>query len=422
MYDDSKSYKRIMNINKDIVSEIAKQYGDAFYILDTEQFTKNFKELLEEFRNYYPETYIAYSYKTNYTPRLCKIVDDLGGYAEVVSHMEMEIARRLGIDYKKIAFNGPYKDKNAVCDMLLNDGHVNLDSMYDFEIAKELADQHPEKRIGVGVRCNFDVGDGVLSRFGFDVDGEDFKIVMNEIKQHSNMYLRGLHCHFANRSLEYWGERARGMVEIVKQYLNDDFEYFCLGGGLFGKMADSLKVQFATPIPTYKEYADTVAKTVADGLAEYPVEKRPKLFIEPGSALVGDAMKFVSKVESIKNVRGKDIATLLGSIYNINPTLNTKNPPIQVIHMADDQQEYENLDFAGFTCIESDYLYKGYNGQLHIGDYVVFGNVGSYSVVLKPPFILPNFPVLELEDNNIKLIKRGEIFDDIFHTFIFERD
>jgi len=39
-------------------------------------------------------------------------------------------------------------------------------------------------------------------------------------------------------------------------------------------------------------------------------------------------MKFACKVESIKNIRGKDIATVLGSIYNINPTLNKKNPPV----------------------------------------------------------------------------------------------
>ena len=111
----------------------------------------------------------------------------------------------------------------------------------------------------------------------------------------------------------------------------------------------------------------------------------------------------------------------MGSIYNINPTLNKKNPPITVMHDSADSEaaDYHDLDFAGFTCIESDYLYRGYDGPLAIGDFVVFENVGSYSVVLKPPFILPNFPILEITDHGIDIIKRQETFDDLFHTFNF---
>ncbi len=58
--------------------------------------------------------------------------------------------------------------------------------------------------------------------------------------------------------------------------------------------------------------------------------------------------------------------------------------------------QYQSIDFGGYTCIESDYIYKNYNGDLAEGDYVIFGNAGSYSVVLKPPFILPNFAIVEL--------------------------
>ena len=80
---------------------------------------------------------------------------------------------------------------------------------------------------------------------------------------------------------------------------------------------------------------------------------------------------------------------------------------------------HEDLDFGGFTCIETDYLYRHFNGRLAVGDYVVFGNVGSYSVVLKPPFILPNFPIIDLSGNKAEIIKRGESFDDLFKTFSF---
>ena len=184
-------------------------------------------------------------------------------------------------------------------------------------------------------------------------------------------------------------------------------------------MANTLKVQFDSYIPDYKEYAEVIAGSFAK---RFSGAEKPVLFIEPGSAPVGDAMKFVAKVVSLKTVRGKNIATLLGSIYNINPTLNKKNPPICVYHSGDNEpQWFDDLDFGGYTCIESDYLYRGYSGKIAVGDYVIFGNVGSYSVVLKPPFILPNFPIVDYNDETGQIVpvKDAETFDDLFHTYRF---
>lgn len=74
---------------------------------------------------------------------------------------------------------------------------------------------------------------------------------------------------------------------------------------------------------------------------------------------------------------------------------------------------------VGFTCIEGDVLYRNYTGELAVNDAVVISNCGSYSLVMKPPFILPNFPVLDICGENVEVIKRAETFDDIFHTFNF---
>ena len=185
-----------------------------------------------------------------------------------------------------------------------------------------------------------------------------------------------------------------------------------IGGGLFGKMADSLKAQFTSEIPDYKEYA----KAAATVFAEYFKGKdmAPELIIEPGSAVVGDCMKFVGTVKTIKNVRGKYFASVLGSQKNISMT--GVNPPMEVVRMSEGQ-EYEGVDLVGFTCIEGDVLYKNYTGKLAVGDVIVISNCGSYSLVMKPPFILPNFPVLDICGDEIEVIKRAETFDDIFHTF-----
>ncbi|MBE5747091.1 MAG: pyridoxal-dependent decarboxylase [Clostridiales bacterium] len=403
-------------MDKELLKTLTEKYGDAFYLLESAQFRKNYAELKNAFTKIYPHFNIAYSYKTNYTPKLCKIVDELGGYAEVVSDMEMEIALRVGVKPEKIIWNGPYKNAKKVEDLLVMGGTVNLDSAYEFDLLRKVSQRHPDKQLSVGIRCNFDVNDGVVSRFGFDVAGEEFKSALALVNELPNVTLVGLQCHFATRSLPTWRPRAEGMLRLLDE-IGIAPRRIDLGGGLFGKMHESLKAQFDSAIPTYEEYANAVAPLFAERFAG--VENPPELLIEPGSALVGDCMRFASKVVNIKDVRGKAIATLLGSIYNINPTLNKKNPPIEVYAMGGEQQTYTDLDFGGFTCIESDYLYRHYAGALAQGDIVIFGNVGSYSVVLKPPFILPNFPVLDISEGGEELIKRGENFDDLFHTFAF---
>lgn len=398
------------------IKQLSEKVGDAFYMLDGKQFKDNFIELKSEFSKIYPDFNIAYSYKTNYTPKLCRIVNELGGFAEVVSDMEMEIALRIGVEPKKIIWNGPYKNAKKVEQLLVMGGTVNIDSAYEIDLVADIADRHPNHKLNIGIRCNFDVGDGIVSRFGFDIESEDFKKALSLFETRKNLYLIGLQCHFATRRLETWKPRAEGMLALIDQ-LGIVPEHIDLGGGLFGKMADSLKAQFDSEIPTYKQYAEAGAPTFAEHFKNS--KKKPLLLIEPGSALVGDCMKFASRVVNIKEVRGKAIATLLGSIYNINPTLNKKNPPIEVYAMGERQREYKDLDFGGFTCIESDYLYRHYDGKLAKGDMVVFGNAGSYSVVLKPPFILPNFPIIDITDGKLEIIKRGEGFDDLFHTFAF---
>ena len=57
--------------------------------------------------------------------------------------------------------------------------------------------------------------------------------------------------------------------------------------------------------------------------------------------------------------------------------------------------------------------------MLAVGDRLVFGNTGGYSVVSKPQFIRPNCRMLAWERTGAREIMRPETFEDVFDKFVF---
>lgn len=397
-----------------------KQFGDGFYLLDSDIFIENYKGLTYAFKKHYSNFSIAYSYKTNYIPKLGKLVKEQGGFAEVVSEMELEIAKKTGVPFEKIIWNGPLKNRVVLDDFLLNGGCANIDNLDEWLHISDLVGKNTEKTFNVGLRCNFDVGDGVLSRFGIDIDSQEFDEICKGIASQKNVRLTSIQCHFAKRNASFWEKRAKTMLSVY-DFLLSEFnlrpERIDLGGGLSGYMSADFAKQVGAVQYGYKNFAEASARLVAEHFKGS--DFKPMLLIEPGTAVVADCMRTVFKVMNIKNIRGKSIATVFGSQKNIS--MQGLNPPLTVVHGTGPSKEYEDLDFAGYTCIEGDYLYKGYSGKLAEGDYIVLENCGSYSVVMKPPFILPNFPVVDISNgiDKVEIIKREERFDDLFVSYNF---
>ena len=79
-----------------VFQKIAEDYGTPVYVFDRKAFEENYRSFVGIFQKRYPNYRLSYSYKTNYVPYVCKCVKDMGGYAEVVSDMEYNLAKKLG--------------------------------------------------------------------------------------------------------------------------------------------------------------------------------------------------------------------------------------------------------------------------------------------------------------------------------------
>ncbi|MEO0837498.1 MAG: decarboxylase [Cyanobacteria bacterium J06643_5] len=416
-----------MSISWDELNNLEKEYGDSFYILDLRKFENNYKDFLEGFRKIYPKANFGYSYKTNYVPLLCKSVNLMGGYAEVVSQMEYELALQIGVKPEKIIFNGPLKHQNDLEKAIIKGSKINLDCQEEVEIVAALARRFPEHKIEVGIRCNFDIGASRISRFGFDVEAGELDNIFRAFAELDNCSVAGLHCHLntVTRSIDSYALRTQKILELSDYYFqNSNPKFLDIGGGFFSSMADDLRQQFDFHIPSYQEYATAIASQFKERfLSSSNLELIPELILEPGVAVVADVMKYVGKIVGLKTIRSRKIALVVGSIHNVKPTMTDKklssklyvNPNISHQHKIKGP-----CDLVGYTCMEHDCLYKDYAEEVGIGDYLVFDNIGAYTIVFKPPFIRPNPPIISYDSamNEYSLCRRKETSADVFSTYV----
>lgn len=401
------------------IKSLIKSNSTPFYLFDEAEFINNYRTLESIFKAIYPDYHISYSYKTNYTPFICELVKHLGGYAEVVSDMEYTLAKKLGYNNTNIVYNGPSKGPEMY-EHLENNGILNIDSLDEAKRIGTYCNAHINKQYKVGIRINMDLGTDFISRFGLEDDSPELLETIKVIRNTNNLKLVGLHCHISRcRGLEAWRQRSAIMLSMADKYIDGIPEYISLGSGMYADMTDYLKSQFGgSTVPSYEDYAEAAIRPFAEHYKDSA--EKPKLFTEPGTTVVARYLSFISKVLSIKQIRGRNIANMDGDYHNLGEICTIKKLPTYVIPGGNNQTYYNNIDIMGFTCLEQDVMMSGWSGELAEGDIIVFENCGGYSIVSKPQFIKPQSAMyVKRVSGDIKMIMRPESFDDVFGKFIF---
>lgn len=404
-------------IDHDALNNIINKYPTPFYIFDKIAFIQNYKQLEKSFKTVYPNYQISYSYKTNYTPGICKLVKMLGGFAEVVSDMEYKLAKKLGYEDSKIVYNGPEKGE-ALFEHLERNGILNVDNLEELKKVIAYCENHPKGKYSIGLRINMDICPTFISRFGFEEGSDEYKAALRDIESCKNLQLVGIHCHISRaRGLEAWRQRALKMIHVADEIFKDAPQYISLGSGMFGTMSEELTKQFGNDIPSYEDYAKTVFKPFAE---KYKGNRQPIVFTEPGTTLISRFISFITQIKNIRTIKYRNLATVDGSFHNLGEICELKKLPFKIVRKGEGRTCTGQIDISGYTCLEQDILYSGYNGSLTIGDILSFENVGGYSIVAKPQFIRPNCPMYSLDQiGEYKLLMRAETFDDVFDKFIF---
>ena len=402
----------------DYYSSIEAKLGDQFYLFDRSRFISNIRTFKEAFSAIYPSVVLSHSYKTNYTPSLCKVAMDEGLYAEVVSGLEYELALRVGYPPEKIIFNGPIKKIDELRVSLHADSIVNIDHLEEVRQVVAIAEESPDRQVNVGVRCNLNLGGGTdRSRFGLSEDNGELNKAFELLRKQQNIHVAGIHVHSsAVRSVASYRKRADFTLQIIKEYFPDHPpEYIDLGGGFKGMLPRDLMVQLGEEQTDFGAYAESLC-TPINGYFE-DVSKKPKIFLEPGLAILANVFQLCTKVLAVKHVGGRSVAILSGSVHTVKPTGHLLNMPVSRISPCHESYKDGLWDLTGYTCMEHDLLFEGFKGDVKVGDYFVFDHVGAYTTVFKPPFIKASPPIIEVNDVGFDVIRDMETIEQFICTY-----
>ena len=350
-----------------------------YYVIDQNELDENFQKMKLALEECWSNSIIGYSYKTNALPWIIRHFDRLGCYAEVVSEEEYLLAKKIGVAVNRLIYNGPIKTKETFLEAIENGCVVNIDAQREIEWLEEL----PVAQRAVGIRVNFDIetlcpGQSQCpeegGRFGFCYENGEFARAVAQLREKSAR-ITGLHLHTSSKSrgLDIYRAIAETACRIQREF-GFELDYVDVGGGFFGGLPTK---------PQFGAYFSLMAGILATTFDK----ERTKLIIEPGMAVIGSCVHYVTSVIDVKDTQFSRFVVTDGSRTHIDP-LMSKHSYFHSFRRNQDGDVLPGQIICGYTCMEHDRLFTAVNEPaLQPGDRIIYHKVGAYTMCLTPLFI-----------------------------------
>lgn len=360
-----------------------------YYVIDKTELDFNFLKLKNALEKHWNNFIIGYSYKTNALPWIVKEFDRKGCFAEVVSEDEYELAKTVGVRKNQVIYNGPIKTKESFLEALISGAIVNIDSQREIEWLNEL----PQGSFNVGVRVNYDIekmcpgqsqcpSDG--GRFGFCYENGELKKAIDSIRKKGfDVFSLHLHVSSKTRGLDIYDSISR-LACVLKKEFDLKLKYIDVGGGFFGGLPTK---------PSFEKYISLISSNLSDVFSP----EETTLVVEPGMALIGACVDYVSTVIDVKDTSYNRFVITDGTRTSIDP-LMTKSSYFYELESKNEEIMDKQI-ICGYTCMEHDRLFVLSNDRkLSVGDKITYHKVGAYTMCLTPLFI-KYFPDVYLREN-----------------------
>ncbi|MCL4244424.1 MAG: alanine racemase [Candidatus Dadabacteria bacterium] len=400
---------------------LAGKYGSPLFAASAETITGNLETLRREFSSRYPKVAVSYSYKVNSIPGILEVVHRDGTWAEVASGFEYELARRLGVPGTSIVFNGPYKTREELERALDEGALVNVDNRDELETLKRIASEGG-RNVAAGIRVSTDVGINQLpDRFGFNLESGEAEAAAGECAA-AGIRVAGLHIHLTSYIIRPGGGEGSPARDIELIWPKDPEAYKRAAENL-ARLARDLETRHGIRIeyidmgggfPSVNALGPYVEAVTEPLLAGFEGGDPPLLILEPGRAVVSDAIDLVSTVVASKALPGGRRAVVIDAGVNLLPTSFWRHQTVELLENP--KGEPKETIVYGPLCLQTDIITRMSLPPLEPGDMLVVKNVGAYNIPQSGTFIFPRPPVVLVENGMPLVIRERETIESAFFT------
>ena len=391
------------------VVEVTREFGTPTYIYAEGDIRSRSRAYLEAFRARTDEFEVLYASKAAPITAVYRVCAEEGLSVDVASGGELHMALRAGFDPSRIYLHGNNKSEAELRQAAeAGAGYLILDSFDEIARAEALLD-HPQDvliRITPGIEPSthgYVRTGGIDSKFGFGLRDGQASRAIEAVRGSDVLRLVGLHAHIGSQIFEL--EPYVQAIEALAELAESPVEILNVGGGLGIAYLDEDEP------PSIDDYVDVKVRGVARLF-----DPLPRILIEPGRSLVGNAgitAYAVGTVKEVPSVRTY-VAVDGGMSDNLRPMIYGSRYEALIANRAGEVPD-TRVTVAGMHCESGDILVRdALVAAPCVGDVLVTPATGAYGYSMANNYnAVPRPAVVFCGGGDARLVVRRETYDDL---------
>ena len=395
----------------DVVRLVA-EHGTPAYIYAEQDMRERAAEYLRAFSERSSDFEVIFASKAFPCTAAYRLFEREGLSVDVASGGELHMALAAGFDPGRIHLHGNNKTRRELEYAFDNGvGHLVLDSFDEIELADRLLDR-PQRvliRITPGIEASthsyIQTGQED-SKFGFGLADGLAEQAVERVRASKHLELVGLHAHIGSQIYEL--EPYTKAIEVLADFtsaLELEPELINVGGGL------GIAYMDGDEPPSVDDYVDVKVRGI-----ERVFDPVPRIAIEPGRSLVGNAGVTAYRVGTVKEIPGVRtyVAVDGGMSDNLRPMLYGARYEALIADRAAELPDTE-ATIAGKHCESGDVLIEDAEiAAPRVGDVLVTPATGAYGHAMANNYNgVPRPPVIFCDGGEARVVVRRESWDDL---------
>ena len=395
------------------VVELAREFGTPAYVYATDDVRARAQTYRTAFGSRTDDYEVVYASKAAPITALCALLAEEGLSIDVASGGELHTALRAGFDPALVHMHGNNKSEAELRAAVgAGVGHVICDSLAEIARLDAICGEAGRRqevliRVTPGVKADTHsyIQTGQLdSKFGLGLSDGLAAAGIEAARGAANLDLVGLHAHIGSQifELEAYARAIEALAAIADpawcRMLN-------VGGGL------GIAYTRDDEPPSVDAYAE-----VKVGGVRRVFDPLPRILVEPGRSLVGNAGITLYTVGTVKEIPGVRtyVAVDGGMSDNLRPMLYGARYEALIADRAAAPTE-ATVTIAGMHCESSDMLVR--DARLtdpKIGDVLVTPATGAYGYSMANNYNgVPRPPVIFCSNGDARVVVRRETYEDL---------